>query len=237
LVLSACERGTPQHPGGAQWSLRVHLAQPVVGWSRLGVQPNCSSSLVSAPHHLLRSRRATPPRRRSLPCGLRIRCCDPTTAAPHRSEGVDRGSAVAALPLPPDLRDHNPNLRLQHPSCLSQRARDLRFLRNRGRSAGDRPCPCSTAVIRTQRGPGRVLDSFLEHVFVTLSQWGLGRTQTWAGRSRRRWSRYAELLGVDLAIIREAFKGVMRCKVLREHCGSFRRCTPQCRRGAHSRLG
>ena len=37
-----------------------------------------------------------------------------------------------------------------------------------------------------------------------LPGWGPGTTRTWAGRSRRRWSRCAELLGVNLATVREA---------------------------------
>jgi hypothetical protein len=44
-------------------------------------------------------------------------------------------------------------------------------------------------------------------VFDTLAAWGPGTTQTWAGRSRRRWSG-VELLGVDLATICEAAANV-----------------------------
>jgi hypothetical protein len=45
-------------------------------------------------------------------------------------------------------------------------------------------------------------------VFDTLDWWGPGTTRTWAGRPRRRWSGCAELLGVDLATVRELAEGI-----------------------------
>jgi hypothetical protein len=44
----------------------------------------------------------------------------------------------------------------------------------------------------------------LELVFDSLGQWGLGTTLAWDGRWRRRWRGCAQLLGVDLARVREA---------------------------------
>jgi hypothetical protein len=58
--------------------------------------------------------------------------------------------------------------------------------------------------------PGRSVDSRfdLEHSFNILLRWGPGTTRTRAGRSRRPLEQCAELLGVDLATIREVAANV-----------------------------